>query len=108
MNTFETEIRTGERFEFGKNWQRFLTTLTDERIRIAEDYLKEMLRVDSLDGKSVLDIGSGSGLSSLAARNIGATVASFDYDPESVACTRELRSRSNHLKDLRKGPPTRG
>jgi 2-polyprenyl-6-hydroxyphenyl methylase/3-demethylubiquinone-9 3-methyltransferase len=40
-----------------------------------------------------LDIGSGSGLFSLAARRLGAKVQSFDYDPASVACTRELKAR---------------
>ena len=37
--------------------------------------------------------GSGSGLFSLAARRLGATVHSLDYDPHSVACTMELRKR---------------
>ena len=48
-------------------------------------------RLDSLAGKTFLDIGSGSGLFSLAARRLGARVHSFDFDPKSVACTRELR-----------------
>ena len=52
-----------------------------------------MLKVDRLDGKAFLDIGSGSGLFSLAARRLGARVHSFDYDPASVACTTELRRR---------------
>src|SRR5687768_17002539 len=52
-----------------------------------------MLNVERLDGKSFLDIGSGSGLFSLAARRLGARVHSFDYDPQSVACTTELRRR---------------
>ncbi len=52
-----------------------------------------MLALESLDGQSFLDIGSGSGLFSLAARKLGAKVHSFDYDPQSVACTRELKSR---------------
>jgi 2-polyprenyl-6-hydroxyphenyl methylase/3-demethylubiquinone-9 3-methyltransferase len=52
-----------------------------------------MLEVDSLQGKSFLDIGSGSGLFSLAARRLGAKVFSFDYDPQSVACTTELKRR---------------
>ena len=52
-----------------------------------------MLGVADLRGKRFLDIGSGSGLFSLAARRLGATVHSFDYDPRSVACTAELRRR---------------
>lgn len=93
MKTFEEEVKNGQRFEFGRNWQSFLSSLTDERIKIAETSIKEMLKVEDLTGKTVLDIGSGSGLFSLAARNLGAKIHSFDYDPESVACTRELRSR---------------
>ncbi len=93
MSTFETEVKKGQRFEFGKNWQGFLTTLTDEKIKIAEASIKEMLRIDDLNGKTVLDIGSGSGLFSLVAHKLGAKIHSFDYDPASVACTQELRSR---------------
>ena len=52
-----------------------------------------MLDRDTLLGISFLDIGSGSGLSSLAARRLGATVTSFDFDPDSVACTVELKRR---------------
>jgi len=52
-----------------------------------------MLRVESLEAKSFLDVGSRSGLFSLAARRLGARVHSFDYDPLSVACTRELKRR---------------
>ena len=61
MSIFETEIEKGQRFEFGKNWQGFLFRLTDERIRIAESSIIEMLGIDNLNGKKVLDIGSGSG-----------------------------------------------
>jgi 2-polyprenyl-6-hydroxyphenyl methylase/3-demethylubiquinone-9 3-methyltransferase len=52
-----------------------------------------MLGASDLKGARFLDIGSGSGLFSLAARRLGAQVHSFDYDPHSVACTRELRRR---------------
>jgi len=87
------EIVRGERFEFGANWARFLKVLNEERIGLAEQSLRTMLGVSDLRGKRLLDIGSGSGLFSLAARRIGATVHSFDYDPQSVACTAELRRR---------------
>jgi 2-polyprenyl-6-hydroxyphenyl methylase/3-demethylubiquinone-9 3-methyltransferase len=90
-NTNAAEIARGERFEFGQNWSQFLASVDDERIQQAEKSLKEMLEVDSLDGKTFLDIGSGSGLFSLAARRLGARVHSFDFDPKSVACTRQLR-----------------
>jgi 2-polyprenyl-3-methyl-5-hydroxy-6-metoxy-1,4-benzoquinol methylase len=92
-STFADDIRRGERFEFGKNWQRFLSVLNEERIAAAERFLCEMLEVGTLNGRRFLDIGSGSGLYSLAARRLGATVHSFDFDPQSVACTRELKNR---------------
>jgi 2-polyprenyl-3-methyl-5-hydroxy-6-metoxy-1,4-benzoquinol methylase len=82
-----------ERFAFGKNWDRFLRVLTDERIAEAERSLREMLEVEDLRGRSFLDVGSGSGLFSLAARRLGARVHSFDYDSASVACTAELKRR---------------
>ena len=40
---FSNEIARGERFEFGKNWQRFLTTLSEKKIQAAETALKTML-----------------------------------------------------------------
>src|ERR1700741_2246954 len=87
------EIASGERFEFGKNWGLFLESVNAERIARAENSLREMLEVRDLRGKTFLDIGSGSGLYSLAARRLGARVHSFDYDPQSVACTAELKRR---------------
>lgn len=87
------EVESGERFEFGKNWAAFLSVLDDERISTAEASLRQMLECESLDGKRFLDIGSGSGLFSLAARRLGASVHSFDFDSNSFACTQELRRR---------------
>ena len=85
MSSHAIEIASGERFKFGENWSRFLTLLDETRISEAEKSLREMLGVESLEGLSFLDIGSGSGLFSLAARRLGARVHSFDYDPQSVA-----------------------
>lgn len=87
------EVASGERFEFGKNWSAFLSVLDDERIGKAEESLKAMLEMDSLAGKTFLDIGSGSGLFSLAARRLGAKVHSFDFDSNSFGCTQALRNR---------------
>jgi SAM-dependent methyltransferase len=79
------------RFEFGKNWSRFLKSINSERIREAERSLTEMLGIKTLQDQTFLDIGSGSGLFSLAARRLGARVHSFDYDKQSVACTLKLK-----------------
>lgn len=81
MNGAHEEVIQGERFAFGENWSRFLRHLNEDRIKEAEASLKEMLELDDLTGKTFLDIGSGSGLFSLAAHRMGAKVHSFDYDP---------------------------
>lgn len=91
--THQLEIDAGKRFAFGENWSAFLSKLDDQRIHEAEQSLCAMLGIVNLNGKKFLDVGSGSGLFSLAARRLGATVFSFDFDPNSVACTRTLRER---------------
>jgi 2-polyprenyl-6-hydroxyphenyl methylase/3-demethylubiquinone-9 3-methyltransferase len=93
MSQHATEVAAGQRFEFGKNWACFLETLNDQKIDDAVRSLRDMLETDSLAGKTFLDIGSGSGLFSLAARKLGGCVHSFDYDPNSVGCTKELKHR---------------
>jgi 2-polyprenyl-3-methyl-5-hydroxy-6-metoxy-1,4-benzoquinol methylase len=93
-STFDSEVQRGERFEFGKNWKQFLSVLTEEHITEAMLSLEKMLGLKTLAGESFLDAGCGSGLFSLAAMRLGADrVHSFDFDPESVACTRELKRR---------------
>jgi len=91
--TFKSEVTQGTRFEFGKNWSQFLRLLNEDRVKLAEESLLRLLEVDTLENKTFLDIGSGSGLYSLAARRLGAKVHSFDYDPQSVSCTSELKKR---------------
>ena len=93
MSAHAIEISRGERFQFGDNWSRFLVLVDEDRIKKAEESLMAMLEVDDLHGKRFIDIGSGSGLFSLAARRLGAEVHSLDYDPQSVACTAALRNQ---------------
>ena len=93
LEEFRSEVRDRKRFQFGRNWKHFLTNLNEERIKEAECSLKSMLEVKNLTGKTFLDVGSGSGLFSLAAKNLGADVVSFDYDEASVWCTSELKNR---------------
>ncbi len=89
-----TEAVSGPAFAFGKNWRNFLGRLGEERIRAAVRSLSELLAAERLDGKRFLDVGSGSGLFSLAAMRLGAAeVRSFDVDPGSAACAVELKRR---------------
>jgi 2-polyprenyl-3-methyl-5-hydroxy-6-metoxy-1,4-benzoquinol methylase len=90
---FAAEV-AGERFEFGKNWNGFLSVLDESRIEEAMRSLEQMLGRGALVGRSFIDMGSGSGLFSLAAIRLGATrVHSVDIDPQCVACTLELKRR---------------
>src|SRR5262249_54141338 len=65
----------------------------ETRIAEAERSLRWLLGRERLDGLGFLDIGSGSGLSSLAARRLGAAVRSLDYDRQSFECTKALCDR---------------
>lgn len=81
-------------FGFGRNWQAFLEYVNEERITKAMESICSFMGVADLQGMTVLDIGSGSGLFSLAAHRLGARrVVSFDVDPDSVACATHLRER---------------
>jgi 2-polyprenyl-6-hydroxyphenyl methylase/3-demethylubiquinone-9 3-methyltransferase len=88
-----TTLQARTRFEFGKNWQSFLNVVDEDRIARAETSLRDMLQRGDLAGLRFLDVGSGSGLFSLAACRLGATVDSFDFDPQSVTATTLLRER---------------
>jgi 2-polyprenyl-3-methyl-5-hydroxy-6-metoxy-1,4-benzoquinol methylase len=81
------------RFKFGKNWSSFLKNLDESKIQEAELSLKKGLNIKDFSGLRFLDIGSGSGIFSLAARRLGAEVFSFDYDVQSVACTQLLKDK---------------
>lgn len=91
--TASREIDAGERFAFGDNWLAFLSLVDERRIEAATRALTDMLGTGDLTGRRFLDVGSGSGLSSLAAYRLGAEVVSFDYDMSSANCTSEMRHR---------------
>lgn len=82
------------RFGFGGNWRDFVATrVSDTAVENAVVGLRRMLGTDDLRGRTFLDIGCGSGLSSLAALRLGADrVVAFDYDGDSVAASQHLRA----------------
>ncbi len=87
----KTSIET--HYEFGRNWDSFSQHIDAEKISNATRDLQALLPTETA-GASFLDIGSGSGLSSLAALRLGCTrVHAVDYDPVSVATTRATLSR---------------
>ncbi|MFZ2169220.1 MAG: class I SAM-dependent methyltransferase [Methylococcaceae bacterium] len=86
-------MNIAKRFEFGKNWESFLALLNEERIDEAKKSLGNFLNIDGLQNKRFLDIGAGSGLFSLAARQLGAKVFSFDYDATAVECIKLLKKQ---------------
>ena len=89
----EIEINSGARFMFGENWSAYIKYIDDDRIESARASLIARLGLESLKGMKFLDVGSGSGLFSLAAYSLGAEVYSFDFDPLSVKCTQELKEK---------------
>jgi len=84
----------GDGYDFGSNWRSFIDHhLTDESRQEALQSLPAFLQRDSLEGLTFVDVGCGSGLFSWAARELGATrIVSFDVNPNSVACCKQLRA----------------
>ena len=90
---WEKSVNSGYRFNFGLNWRNYNKHLSNERIIEATKSLKELIGIKSLKNKKFLDVGSGSGLMSLAARNLGAYVVSIDFDHNSITATKEIKSK---------------
>jgi len=81
------------RFQFGENWTAFLQRVNPQRIDSTCQWLQTMLGNSDLTTKTFLDVGCGSGLTSLAASRLNAVVYSFDFDAQCVACAKELKRR---------------
>ena len=94
MNPIPDDVR----FEFGKNWESYSHLVDAPRIDSAVSRLSQMLAMNSLAGKTFIDIGCGSGVHALAALKLGAElVKAIDLDRNSVETTRVLLERFNCL-----------
>ena len=94
-----------ERFEFGKNWEKFVDQYNDTRLQEARQSIDKHFFISAsklMTSKKFLDIGCGSGLFSAAAYSLGCDVVSIDYDQNSVLATKKLREKAD-LKSQRVG-----
>ena len=93
MNEKLTEVSS--HYEFGANWKDYSKKVDEEAIRQAETGVLKLIPQEALRGKDFLDIGSGSGLHSLAALRLGArSVTAIDIDPDSVEATRAMLAKN--------------
>ncbi|MGH6888001.1 MAG: class I SAM-dependent methyltransferase [Rhizomicrobium sp.] len=84
-------MAVSDHFAFGENWRAFAEKLDENRITSATVAMRALLGADTLRGKTMLDIGCGSGLHALAALQLGAAaVHAIDVDPVSVSTTRAV------------------
>jgi 2-polyprenyl-3-methyl-5-hydroxy-6-metoxy-1,4-benzoquinol methylase len=82
-----------KKFNFGKNWIRYSKQINNERLDVAKKSILDLTGLPTLKNKKFIDVGSGSGIFSLAAKRLGAKVYSFDYDNDSVLCTMNLKTK---------------
>jgi SAM-dependent methyltransferase len=81
-------------FSFGENWKDYLSTIDERVAQVASKDIEEWIGTPQIEGRRVVDVGSGSGVSSLCFYNASpAELISFDYDEHSVEATKSLRDR---------------
>lgn len=87
-----TQRRT--HFEFGENWLSYLEQVSDRNIKEAISGLERLFPDGALRGRRFLDIGCGSGISLLAALELGAReVVGLDIDENSVEASSRCLER---------------
>lgn len=79
------------RFDFGRNWEAFSAAKIDsQRLADAADSLRQLIGTETIEGRTFLDIGCGSGLFSVAAAMCGAArVVGFDSNRKSVNVSKQ-------------------
>jgi 2-polyprenyl-6-hydroxyphenyl methylase/3-demethylubiquinone-9 3-methyltransferase len=89
-----------KRYEFGQNWASYAQAMPSDAIAQAVDNFQRLVPRAEVAGKTLLDLGCGSGLHSVAALRSGASrVWAVDIDPTSVQTTQRL------LRDLADNEP---
>lgn len=71
-------------FSFGENRKDYLSNIDERALELASKDIEEWIGTPRIRTKSVVDVGSGSGLSSLCFYKASpAELVSFDYDQHS-------------------------
>lgn len=95
------------RFAFGKNWKRYLKNVGRSEIEGAKKTIETALYGKKPEQCSFLDIGSGSGLFSRAAFELGfKKITSFDYDSdcvEATGCMKNMASAPDETWEVMQG-----
>ena len=100
MEKYENIYKKPKHFSFGQNWQNFLKNLNSNHIKQAKLSLADFLKPYQIKNKTFIDIGCGSGLSSLAAFLLNAKkVISLDIDIASINCTKQIKTKQGNPKN---------
>ena len=82
-------------FSFGENWRSYVDTVDEGSVKRASSAIEEWLTRDQISGKTVLDIGCGSGIHSLCFHRFGAKkLISVDVDAHSVETTQLMWNKA--------------
>ena len=95
---FRRQTDISSHFPFGDNWKSYSSTIDSSSINNATDSLHELIG-GSLSGRTFLDLGSGSGIHSLAALRLDASfVYALDLDPVSVETSNHTLSSYSNIE----------
>ena len=82
------EVAAGERFRFGANWSRFLSSVDEEGSAQPKNRSARCSAISSLVGKTFLDVGSGSGFLVSRRGDLGAKVVHSTMTPNRLIAPR--------------------
>jgi 2-polyprenyl-3-methyl-5-hydroxy-6-metoxy-1,4-benzoquinol methylase len=91
MDSADADEAPPRQFAFGENWASYASLVDEERLAEAERALVRLLGPDTLRGRTLIDIGCGSGLHAAAAARLQPVrVVAVDLDPRSVETTETM------------------
>ena len=98
INNIINDKREDNNFSFGKNWLHFIQNNINDSV--IESSRIDIIKWFDVKDKSIIDIGCGSGLSSLIFNNEKAKyIYSFDYDINSVDSTLLLKNKQKIINN---------